>query len=106
MAKRDLNYIKHVRPQVHKAERKIKSYKSLKPYREAEQRLRDLEIHRSQENENHKHVCKEAANMSVEERLMNYCHTLDGTYLGNGCEWDLLTKLGRDKFGKIIESIL
>lgn len=40
--------------------------------------------------------------MSARERLMNYAATGDGTYLGVGCGWDLLTQCGRDRFGNRI----
>ena len=36
--------------------------------------------------------------MSPYERLLNYAHTMNGTYLGSGCNWDLVTRLGIKKW--------
>jgi hypothetical protein len=97
MSKKDLNYIKFVKPQVREAERRMQGESnSIK-----RQKLIDLQtVHCPDPKENE--VCKSAAKMGARERLMNYAATGDGTYLGVGCKWDLLTQWGRDKFGRLL----
>ena len=97
MSKKDLNYIKFVKPQVKETERKMKGESR---DRTVTQRLAELNDYHSEPEENK--VCKEAAKMGARERLMNYAATGDGTYLGVGCKWDLLTQWGRDKFGRFL----
>ena len=98
MSKKDLNYIKFVKPQIKEKEKQMKGEVSIK-----QMRSRDIIINTyTVPNDPHKEICKEAAKMGARERLMNYAATGDGTYLGVGCKWDLLTQWGRDKFGRLL----
>ncbi len=100
MAKRDINYIKFIKPQVKQKENEMKRNSRSLKY----QKIMEINIIHQEEPYENK-VCKEAAKMSSRERLMNYAVTKDPTYLGVGCKWDMLTQMGRDKFGKIIRSL-
>jgi hypothetical protein len=101
MAKRDMNYIKFIKPQIKEKEKQMKGEISIKQMRKNEIIINTYTVPDTQHNE----VCKEAAQMSSRERLMNYAATKDATYLGVGCKWDRLTQIGRDKYGKIIGSL-
>jgi hypothetical protein len=98
MSKKDLNYIKFVKPQVREAERRMQGKGH---NRTVTQKLAELNVACHMEPKENE-VCKEAAKMGARERLMNYAATGDGTYLGVGCKWDLLTQWGRDKFGRLL----
>lgn len=98
MAKKDLNYIKFIKPQIREKEKQMKGEVSIKKMRTKNIIINTYTVPDVQHNE----VCKEAAKMSSSERLMNYAATKDATYLGVGCKWDLLTQWGRDKYGKIM----
>jgi len=102
MAKKDINYIKFIKPQIREKEKQLKGQVSINKMRRNEIIINTYTIPDTHHNE----VCQEAAKMSSRERLMNYAATKDPTYLGVGCKWDLLTQWGRDKYGKIIGSIL
>jgi len=102
MTKRDLTYIKHIKPMIHEVECNMRNNKK----NARMQRIReDLNMRKYTIDTKHKETCQLAVQMSPQERLMNYTATGDGVYLGVGCKWDLLTQLCRDKFGKVIGSI-
>jgi hypothetical protein len=103
MPKRDLNYIRHVRPQIRAKEHSDKADARSLKYNKA---VMNVRMYYTNAESEHNRVCKEAAKMGPKERLMYYAATKDATYLGVGCKWDLLTQWGRDKFGRIIGSIL
>lgn len=106
MTKRDINYIKYIKPHIKDGERKARDSKLNSRYQKLQREEFISQQHQTFEDNKQKEICKLAATMSCEERLKHYFITMDGTYLGNGCNWSLLTKMGRDKFGKIIGSIL
>jgi transposase len=98
--KRDLNYIKHVKKEIKTKEKEIHegtlNQQRMKAFNEVILRANEAAYH-------HKKICKEAAEMEPGERLTNFAATGDGTYLGIGCNWDILTKRGlkakKDIFG-------
>jgi hypothetical protein len=94
MAKKDINFIKHIKPQIKAKERQDKAsgYDIKK-----ERAIRAIEDKYFEETTRQKEICKRAAKMDPYERLLNFCHTLDGTYLGSGCNWDLVTRWGIKK---------
>jgi hypothetical protein len=102
MAKKDLNYIKFIKPQIREKEKQMRSTTL---NNRMMQRIAEINVYHP-EHDPQKEVCKAAAKMSSRERLINYAVTKDPTYLGVGCKWDLLTQWGRDKFGRVIGSIL
>jgi hypothetical protein len=99
MAKKDINYIKFIKPQVKQAERDMRYTQRDKVMQHINEtfNVTHTEVDTRQET-----VCKEAAQMGSKERLMNYAVTKDPTYLGVGCKWDLLTQMGRDMFGRFL----
>jgi hypothetical protein len=108
MAKRDLSYIKHMKPQIKMAERDIKYDKDMRKIQQIQalQNMRYVD-EKSEYQKQQEEICKRAAKMGNRERLMYFFSTLNGTYLGVGCKWDSLTKLGRDKTtGKYLDDIL
>ena len=92
MSKKDLNYIKHIKPQVHEAQKRmsgVKQYnKEVKRQEEITRRFADAECR-------HREVCQKAAKMDVGERLNMYNLTKDPTYIGVDCNWDRVTQLGK-----------
>jgi hypothetical protein len=94
MSKKDINFIRHVKPQIKDKERQMKQ--QAKNNRRPSITLRETEIPHNNS------VCKEAAKMGNRERLMNFFATMDGTYLGVGCKWDSLTQMGPDRFGRLL----
>jgi len=102
MAKKDLNYIKFIKPQIREKEKQLKGNITSK---QLQHMGIEINIYHP-ETDSQQEVCKAAAKMGSRERLMNYAATKDPTYIGVGCKWDLLTQWGRDKYGKIIGSIL
>jgi hypothetical protein len=94
MTKKDINFIKLTRKVAKQKEQKDQC---LRNYRERK-RIEALALSKTIDQEIlHTQRCKEAAKMSPRERLMNYAATMDGTYIGVGCDWDLLTKLGKNQ---------
>jgi len=94
MTKKDINYIKFIKPQIKQKENEMKHSNLI-------QKPIAVILNNSLPSKTNP-ICKEAATMSARERLMNYAATGDGTYLGVGCEWDLLTQCGRDRFGRLL----
>jgi hypothetical protein len=99
VVKKDLNYIRHVRPQVKRQERNDRYYKDTRKIYAAQQELERRIINA---NAKHAEICKKASCMSIEERLIAYNITKDGTYLGTGCNWDYITRLGKKCKQKIL----
>ena len=99
MAKKDINYIKFIKPQVKQTERDMRYTQRDKIMHRINN---DLNIKNTDVDNRHNEVCKDAAKMGNGERLMNYAATKDPTYLGVGCKWDLLTQWGRDQFGRLL----
>jgi len=92
MTKKDVNLIKHLKPIVKARERQDRN-NSRYPLPVCIDTIPDFDDYKRKK-------CKEAAKMSPRERLMNYSATGDGTYIGAGCNWDLLTILGKNqRFG-------
>jgi hypothetical protein len=94
MTKKDINYIKFIKPQIKQKENEMKHSNLI-------QKPIVVILNNSLPSKTNP-ICKESATMSARERLMNYAATGDGTYLGVGCEWDLLTQCGRDRFGRLL----
>ena len=94
MSKKDLNYIKLTRKVV-----KDEQMKAVNQHRWNEMhRMASISVSESGDRERlHKERCQEAAGMTNYERLVNYAGTRDATYLGEGCKWDVLEKLGLKK---------
>jgi hypothetical protein len=96
MTKKDINFIKLTKRVVRDEQIKANNQFRLNEYR----RMESLALASMERETEHTIRCKEAAKMSPRERLMNYAATMDGTYIGVGCDWDLLTTLGKNqKFG-------
>ena len=91
MVKRDFLYLKHTKNEINRKVREDKeqrlTQKRMAVQIQLEQKWRDDECE-------HKRLCKEAAKMTPAERVRNYFATFKGEYVGSGCSWDLLTKLG------------
>ena len=101
MAKKDINFIKHIKKDVKHQEVRDKGYSIAA--RNTEITLQQLHladsIYESALESSRKETCRLAAKMSPSERLMNYIATRDGTYLGTGCHWDMLTQMGLNRRG-------
>jgi hypothetical protein len=96
MSKKDLNYIRLIK---HQIKEKEKSDQSAHRYREFHRMESLARADQCVQAEQHDKRCKEAAVMSNYERLINYAGTHDATYLGQGCNWDTLTRPGLKKRG-------
>jgi hypothetical protein len=95
MSNKDKNiYLKHLKSEIKAKEQRDKSSFKINRY---------MTTDRSQYNngyeQKHNEICKEASEMSAREQLMNYAVTGDPTYIGVGCNWDLLSRLGMKKKG-------
>ena len=98
MVKKDINFIKHIKPQVKARENqdRVNSHRNRMRVYQLNANV-DPSLFESEEDRRQKEVCKEAAVMDNRERLIYYAGTGNATYLGNDCKWDLLTRLGLRK---------
>ena len=89
MSKKDLNYIRHIKPQVHEAQKRMSGVKRENKERK---RIEEIEHRYADAAAQHREVCQKAAKMDQHERLNMYNFTKDPTYLGLGCNWDWATR--------------
>lgn len=95
MSKKDINTVKFLKPQVKVREQQDKG--TARFIKMSKSPTINTYSYESEAERKHKEICKEASEMSAKEQLMNYFGTGDPTYIGVGCKWDLLSKLGLRK---------
>jgi|WetSurMetagenome_2_1015567.scaffolds.fasta_scaffold24883_6 hypothetical protein len=91
MTKKDINFIKHIKPIVkaRAAQDKENSWMS------QSMAFRTKLILEHDESKSRKEdTCKRAAKMSPYQRLLYYFGTGDATYIGSECDWDIATQMG------------